>query len=94
MRRVVVGLVVLVVLGVGCDSSPRDGANGVEGPGGEDLPGRPPLPDGRERPGAEDVLAPSPEALEACRAISSEEEAIERCLRAVRGYPDPLTNLP
>jgi hypothetical protein len=91
MSRVVVGLVVLVVLGVGCDSSPDDGATRLEGPRAGDLPGRPPLPEGGERPGGEDVVVPSPEALEACRAVSDEDEAIERCLRAVRGYPDPLT---
>jgi hypothetical protein len=94
MSRVVVGLVVLAGLGVGCDSADHDGANGLEGLSGEDLPGRSPLPDERERPGTEDLVAPSPEALEACRAVSSGEEAVQRCLRVIRGYPDPLTARP
>jgi hypothetical protein len=90
LSRVIVGVVGLVALGVGCDSGSDNGSKGFERPPFEEIP----APGGRERPPPEDVPIPTPEALEACRELSAEEDAVERCLQVVRGYPDPLASGP
>jgi hypothetical protein len=93
MRAIAIGtLVVTGLLIAGCDS----GSGGGSGPDSE---GPLPLPSGDERhQPADDELQPTDEALEACGwpfpvppVVGSEEATeLEECLRALRGYPDPV----
>jgi hypothetical protein len=93
MRAIAIGtLVVTGLLIAGCDS----GSGGDSGP---DSGRQRPLPseEGRRRP-SDDELQPTNEALEACGwpfpvppVVGSEEATeLEECLRALRGYPDPV----
>ena len=90
MRTIAIGtLVVLGALATGCD----DGSGGDPGTETE----APPVggsPRGPEEPRVEN---PTPEALEACGYPPDQaapppgtDRALDACLRAVRGYPDPL----
>ena len=90
MRALAIGTaVVTAALFAGCDSGPGGSGDGPL-----------PVPTG-ERRGPEvpdDDLRPTAEALEACgwtapqppTAGSEDARALERCLRALRGYPDPV----
>jgi hypothetical protein len=80
----------LALFGAGCDSGSDDGAKGFNRSRFE----RVPTSGGRERLPPDDVPIPTPEGLEACRELSTDEDAVERCLQVVRGYPDPLASGP
>jgi len=92
MRTIALGaLVVLGAVAIGCDG-------GSGGDPGTETEAPPPL-GGTPRESPPPVENPTPEALAACgyppgQAVPSagtdEAAALDDCLRAIRGYPDPL----
>ena len=92
MRSIAIGtLVVLGALATGCD----DGSGSDPGTETE----APPVGGSPRGPEAPPVENPTPEALEACgyppdQAVPAPDTdqgtALDACLRAIRGYPDPF----